>query len=235
MIELLIVIAIIAILAALLLPVLRRAKTQAQQIVCLNNQKQLTLGWYHYTQDFNGLMPPNAGGGEAGSYPGSWVVGNAKTDPDTKNLEQGVIYPYTANPGVYKCPADRSTTPSGTPRVRSFSLDGYLASPVASPGPLTRISQILSPGPESVFVFVDEEEHSIEDGIFGLARSPDTRWINLPSDRHGRSGNLSFVDGHVSRMKWLWAKTYVRVAQPVANDQDLADLRNLQALVPQPP
>jgi len=49
LIELLVIIAMIAILAALLLPALTRAEAKAQAIVCLNNQKQLILGWSMYT------------------------------------------------------------------------------------------------------------------------------------------------------------------------------------------
>ncbi len=57
LIELLIVIAIIAILAAMLLPALNKARERARSTECISKIKQLSMSVFSYSDDFNGYAP----------------------------------------------------------------------------------------------------------------------------------------------------------------------------------
>ena len=262
LIELLVVIAIIAILAAMLLPVLSRAKTTAHSAACLSNLKQLQAGYLMYADDNNDLQPPNKAGpdpmGGVRNLGGAWVVGNAKADTNSANIEAGVIFRYVGSAAVYHCPADKSRVRGalGLLRKRSYSLDGWLisADSVYSGngvsfgaqdygwGPF-KLSQHHVPPPSGVFAFIDENEQSIDAGFFLIlqprwvvdAGAVSDAWRGVPADRHQQGSNLSFLDGHVEHWRWKAPKVYKGFDAPAAPGPDLADHRRLQEALPHDP
>ncbi len=61
LIELMVVIAVIAILAALLLPALSKARERVEGVSCLNNTRQLALAWQLYADDHESFLSYNLG------------------------------------------------------------------------------------------------------------------------------------------------------------------------------
>ncbi|MCC6580114.1 MAG: type II secretion system protein [Phycisphaeraceae bacterium] len=59
LIELLVVISIIAMLIAILLPALQKAKMASQSVQCLSNQRQMGLFFQTYAGDYKGVLPPS--------------------------------------------------------------------------------------------------------------------------------------------------------------------------------
>ena len=118
LIELLVVIAIIAILASMLLPVLGQTKQKAQGVLCMSNQRQVTLAWLMHAEDNEGRFAYAGPGITPGAYdPNSWMSGWIDYDPanrsnwdPTVDIYRSPLWPYCGNAvGVFRCPADYST------------------------------------------------------------------------------------------------------------------------------
>ena len=102
LIELFVVIAIIAILAAILFPVFARARENARRASCQSNLKQIGLGIAQYTQDYDERGPQNA----FGTYNGNATL-------STQYFWHDAIYPYIKSVQVYVCPSHGYTSGQG--------------------------------------------------------------------------------------------------------------------------
>lgn len=112
LVEMLVVIAIIGILAALLMPSLQNALESARTVECSNNKRQVYLGFFQYAESYRFLPPRDTGAPDYirwynGSFIGQYI---------------GVPGAYNSNPKttLYNCPSHHSDT-------RDYFGSGYNA------------------------------------------------------------------------------------------------------------
>ena len=124
LVELLVVIGIIAILIAVLMPALRRAREAAHAAQCSSNQRQLMMAFLMFANEHNGRLPGNYWDAREQSDPEKrdWLIGDnpGRGNPLAQVAdapEKGTIFRYVNNAAVYRCPsmiADGTSQGSGS-------------------------------------------------------------------------------------------------------------------------
>ena len=198
LIELLIVIAILAILAGLLLPVLSSSRDRARLAQCISNIRDLTLMHNLYADASGGYFCP------------AWDTSFSSWESSSNHRGPGIlarVVPETsaASGRVFECPSAKSTlytNLSWTARYAGYGLNYLLSfsSPSASPPNYRpcRITQVKNP---SKLVMLSDAACFLA-GSNG--RPAPTAYLYNPSSgkggyadfRHSGASVVSFVDGH---------------------------------------
>jgi len=209
LIELLVVIAIIAILAAILFPVFARARENARRASCQSNLKQIALGVFQYTQDYDEKYPKVIVNGGAGSPPDG-----STSSPTNPYGWADALQPYLKSTQIFQCPSE-----TGAPVAASSGAFSGQIDPTAIQYTdywfNSQMSSVSQASIDSVSLTVMNGDGTGDRSYYwydgcnangGATYSPcDTTisYVQGLGSAHGRhldGGNVAFADGHV---KWL--------------------------------
>jgi prepilin-type N-terminal cleavage/methylation domain-containing protein len=221
LVELLVVIGIIAVLMAILLPVLSKARAAAKRTACMSNVRQLYSGILMYCNDSNGYFPTCAAWDDGISYVQmneDWIAWEAN-----RNLEDSAILKYLATGGekfkaLLRCPSDSfegRVTKIGIvagqgPYLYSYAMNGSMAMNLrlrSDEQPLrTKINQWRSPSMKILLT----EGHERGTAPFWNYADPLTQRhgaATSPVSKRMKGINVStaFIDGHVEGVDEDWA------------------------------
>lgn len=188
LVELLVVVSIIAILLAVLMPALNKAREQGKTIICSNNEKQLYTAWYTYSTANGGKIASSLtyktydeGDIRADYSRHSWVwapydvVTNKSIkekgkpvqtlEQEQEGIKRGKLYAYASDFDLFHCPSVMYQEGKG--HFRSYSVpDNLNGEPTINPNHIysqrwynwTNLSQIARPAER--FVFIEENDDS---------------------------------------------------------------------------
>ena len=191
LIEILVVIAIIAILAAILFPVFARARENARRTACLSNLKQLGLGVQQYIQDYDSRYPyiPKGNLAETGRAPvGTGDFADAYQDtPAANRWDAGPVVqrlqPYIKSEQLAFCPSVEKVNPDLSANT-NYEASAYIFADTSKEASSPYIGQAIHESvivdPVNTMLFQDYKGTNARphlDGFNNLASDGHAKWM----------------------------------------------------------
>lgn len=204
LIEVLVVIAIVAILIALLMPAVYKAKSAAIQVQCASRIRAVAHAFSAYALDNDGQMVCTSGNGQRSD---NWVYWQQGRDINQSPLARYLSFKGDRLRDLFRCPAQPPENAlgfqGGRPYPLTFTMNGFLIF-----YPHVRFTGVVHP--EHKILLYDENENA-DDDIFWYMTDRDTlagrhgsftMQVADINDKGTRSvvrqmGNVAFFDGHV--------------------------------------
>ena len=230
LVELVVVIGIIAVLIALLMPALGRARAEANRVACMGNLRQLLQAQLMYSSDSRGFLTYPNWGHDRQSVDSVWPVGwlyaqgQVSNPPAPDDVKGGALFRYLNDVRVYRCPLHPvgDASADGTDRLTSYIMNGAVcgygsvghkaAEPVRWM-PSWKVTDWRQPS-EQILWWEAEEAGTgtagpTQDGAAWNDGSSYPR-ENFLSRRHGRGACVGHFDGSVA---WMDRIDYVAELQ----------------------
>jgi len=220
LVELLIVIAVIAVLMSILLPALQRAREQAKRSVCFGNLKGMQFAWILYANDNDDMIVNGDGGHNHGNpFQRAWVgkcwhdnygSGAQLPVPDQINaIKNGGLWDYCKELDLYSCPTGYPGEMLTYTVIDSMNAYPQPGNPRGR-GPTDVIDRLINKKRAKIrsaqlrIVFLDEGWVTPDSYA---VHQPRAEWWDDPLVRHGDGMPVSFVDGHTEYWKWKGMET----------------------------
>lgn len=221
LLELLVVISIMAVIAAMLLPALQKARASSYAISCTNNLKNLSIGFSHYQADYNDYIakPQAVGSANPGDIWESDMFNGKQHDNWSNGLALLLLNStgsYVADDqaarrfGIFHCPADpRPPRISGTGRPKLSYLEPL---GIVVGGVRTNNSLIRSPTKTVLLLDNDEQSENFVNSMIGRSGGLCLAigWQHVSGigyNRHLGKANSLYLDGHAGSLSFQVLKS----------------------------